>query len=282
VIGRLKNRLRAAVCALVSLPLRFSSGSVCADVIDNLSSTMTREIAVGEKRVKFFAPTPLLMARADALLAKEPDTIRWLNTIKSGSVFWDVGANVGVFSLYAAIVRDLCVLAFEPAASNFYVLSRNIQINSVASRVSAFCMAFSDRSQLGVLNLPSPEMGSALSQFGTAGEKSRYLNHSISATAQGTIGFSIDEFIERLHPPFPNCLKIDVDGLEWPILRGAANTLRDPRLHSAIIELSLTNEAERNEAIDFLRECGLHFVSHGEVQAAAKEKAANHLFERRS
>ena len=48
----------------------------------------------------------------------------------------------------------------------------------------------------------------------------------------------------QFQPPFPNYLKIDVDGLEWSILRGAKQTLGDSRLRSAMIELSVSNQDE--------------------------------------
>ncbi len=81
--------------------------------------------------IKFYTPTPGLIKRAEDLLAKEPDMIRWLNTISRAAILWDVGANVGVFSLYAARMRRASVMAFEPLAANFHVLSRNIQINGL-------------------------------------------------------------------------------------------------------------------------------------------------------
>jgi hypothetical protein len=60
-------------------------------------------------------------------------------------------------------------VAFEPAAANFHVLARNTAINQLGER------------SLGVLNLASDAMGSSLSQFGAAGDKSPYHRGSISS-----------------------------------------------------------------------------------------------------
>lgn len=205
--------------------------------------------------------------------------IRWIDTMDAGSVLWDIGANVGVFTLYAAMRRKAQVLAFEPSAANYYVLTRNICLNNLTARATAYCVALSGATELGVLNIGSSELGGAMSQFGRSGEKSRYWTGGDS-DAHGMVGMTVDDFIERFNPPFPTHLKMDVDGLEWPILQGATRTLADPRLQSAMIELSLTDTEERERALRLLAASGLRFISHGEVQGTATEKAANHLFER--
>jgi FkbM family methyltransferase len=241
---------------------------------------MIAETPVGGHILKFFAPTPLLRDRARSVLTKEPDMIRWIDSIPSGAVFWDVGSNVGVFSLYAAIKVNCAVISFEPSASNYFVLARNIQLNGLTERVAAYCIALSGTTALGTLNLISPAMGAAMSQFGKAGEISRYWTDHANRVAHGTVGFTIDEFIARFHPPFPTHIKMDVDGLELEILKGARSTLSHPRLQSAMVELSLTHDDERREAMSLIEGAGLRFLSKGEPQGTGTESAANHLFVR--
>ena len=130
--------------------------------------------------------------------------------------------------------------------------------------------------------MPSPAMGSALTQFDQTGEMSPYCDRDAQGCKQGMIGFSVDDFISQFRPPFPNYMKLDVDGLEWRILQGAARTLRDPRLRSLIVELPVSGERERDLAIEFLRECGFSLVSRGATQGTNTMDAANHLFERLS
>src|SRR6266511_6314539 len=64
-------------------------------------------------------------ARAESILTKEPDSLKWIDSIEPGSAFWDIGANIGVLTLYAATRRDLDGWAFEPAAVNYYNLTAN-------------------------------------------------------------------------------------------------------------------------------------------------------------
>ena len=239
-------------------------------------------LAVATRRgpIRFFCPTPLLLARAESMLSKEPDTIRWIDGLLPGDVLWDIGANVGVFSLYAASIPGVSVRAFEPLASNFYVLSRNFQLNGLDSRAVAYCIAFSGHAGLGVLNVDSAAMGSALSHFGQEGEMSRYARLSTPSSAQGMMGFTLDDFIEKFSPPFPSHLKIDVDGLELEILRGAERTLRDQRLRSVMVELSLSDDDQARSGIDLLATAGLELVATGLSQGTHPDCAANHLFRR--
>jgi FkbM family methyltransferase len=206
--------------------------------------------------------------------------IAWIDGFEECTVLWDIGANIGIFSLYAGLRRRTSVLAFEPSAANFHVLSRNIQLNELSERVTPYCLALSGRTQLGVLNMQSAAMGAAMTQFGQAGEPSRYWNGQIRPSVHGMVGFSIDDFIARFDPPFPNYLKMDVDGFELPILEGARAALRDPRLKSMMIELNITNAVEYQRALALLEAAGFRLSSRGDVQGQQDEKAANHLFER--
>jgi hypothetical protein len=124
-------------------------------------------------------------------------------------------------------------------------------------------------------------MGASLHQFGGKGETSRYWKGEKSTSAQGMIGFTLDDFIRWFRPPFPTRLKIDVDGLEWPILQGARQTLRDQRLRSIMAELSISDEAERVRTVAWLSDAGFDLVSRGEIQQSWGESAANHFFARR-
>jgi FkbM family methyltransferase len=174
------------------------------------------------------------------------------------------------------------VLAFEPSADNYAVLCRNVEINAFEDYMVPYCIALAGDTELGVLNSPSREMGASLHQFGAKGEATRYWEGGKTSSAQGVVGFSIDDFIRQFRPPFPTRLKIDVDGLEWPILQGARNTLCDRRLRSVMAELPLSDEDERNRAIGWLSDAGFDLLSVGEAQESGGERAANHFFQKRT
>jgi FkbM family methyltransferase len=261
-------------------PLKILAPGLRAELLERVTEEMVSVTSIPGNEICFYTPAPLLISRAASVLSKEEDTIQWIDGFEAGAVFWDIGANVGVYSLYAAIRKNVSVLSFEPSAANFHVLSRNIQLNQLGGQVTAYCIALSGRTELGVLNMSSPSMGAAISQFGQPGEMSPYWEGHTQAAVHGTIGFSIDDFIAHFDPPFPNYLKMDVDGLELPILRGAQRTLRDSRLQSMIVELSVSNKDENRIAQSLLEEAGFRFVSRGATQGTQTESAANHLFER--
>jgi len=41
--------------------------------------------------------------RSQTLFTKEPEMIEWIDSIDSGSTFWDIGANIGLYSIYGAV-----------------------------------------------------------------------------------------------------------------------------------------------------------------------------------
>jgi FkbM family methyltransferase len=281
MLNRSKSAGLRALREVASFPLRALGMQQCGRALEKLTSSMVSKVDVPDGSLHFMTPTPLLQARANSTLSKEPDTIAWIDSFRRRDVFWDVGANVGVFSLYAARRRGVHVLAFEPSAENYMVLCRNVSINALDGLVVPYCIALAGSTELGVLNSPSREMGASLHQFGERGETSRYWDGCKHTSAQGMIGFTIDGLIRQFRPPFPSHLKLDVDGLEWQILQGAHQTLRDPRLQSVMAELPLSDRGERDSAIALMSDAEFDLMLCGEIQEAGGETAANHFFARR-
>ncbi len=215
---------------------------ILAEIIEQVTPIQTKSTDIGD--IHFYCPGRLPQWRGETLIDKEPETIEWIRSFEPNSVFWDVGANIGVFSLYAARKKNIQVLAFEPSAFNYHILVKNIEINQMDSAILALCLAFSDKMELGVLKMADTQLGGALHAFGSPQD-----SFKISETTnqvvfkQGMIGISIDEFIETFSPAFPNHIKIDVDGIEDKIIEGASNTLSDSRIKSVLVELD-TNDID--------------------------------------
>ena len=53
-------------------------------------------------RMSFSVPNHLALYRCKTFKTKEPDTLTWIEQMGEDSVFWDIGANVGLYSIYAA------------------------------------------------------------------------------------------------------------------------------------------------------------------------------------
>jgi FkbM family methyltransferase len=212
-------------------------------------------------QISLYCLGDLSLWRARTLLTKEPETIEWIDGFADGDVFWDVGANVGLYSVYAAINRKIRVFSFEPSASNYMLLNRNIEINALSDHVRAFCIAFADRTCIDALNMQSTQLAGALSSFAEA------IDHEgrgfKPVFQQGMVGYTIDDYIASFSPPFPNHLKIDVDGIEDKIVTGAKVTLADPRLRSLSIELEANRSEHTAAIIRQIEAAGLKFASRG-------------------
>ena len=75
---------------------------------------------------------------AKTLASREPELYDWIDTyFQENEILFDVGANFGQVSLYAALSRKVKSLAFEPAISTFYVLDRTIYLNGQSKRIEA-------------------------------------------------------------------------------------------------------------------------------------------------
>jgi FkbM family methyltransferase len=190
----------------------------------------------GELEVVYATPTKATKWRVDTLFQKEPVTIEWIAGFQAGEVLVDVGANVGMYTLWAAKTRGVRVFAFEPEALNYALLNRNIFHNKVSQQVRAFCVALSDRAGLGELHL---------SRF-MAGGSSHSLDEQVDpyhrpaqpAFTQGCVSATLDDLVRDGAVASPDHIKIDVDGFEPKVIRGAAQTLRAGRIRSLLIEVN--------------------------------------------
>jgi FkbM family methyltransferase len=185
---------------------------------------------------------------------REPETLAWIDAFETPCRFWDIGANIGVFSIYAGVRPGVEVRAFEPAAASYGALCRNIEVNGLGDRVQAYCLAISDRTELGRLNLSGTNAGSVFNAFESTDDC--FGNTIAIAFRQGVVGFSIDGFRCLFGIAAPNYLKIDVDSIEERILAGACETLRNPDLRSVLIELEAADTPRNDRLTDALAAAG--------------------------
>jgi len=125
--------------------------------------------------------------------------------IKPGTTFYDIGANVGFYSLLASeLVGSGRVYAMEPLAANIAYLRRHLELNRVHN-VEVMEMAISD--EVGKLAF-EPEGTRAMGRIGTGGS---------ALVESSTLNFLLEE--GRIAPP--DCIKMDIEGAEYRAL-GAA------------------------------------------------------------
>lgn len=183
----------------------------------------------------------------------EPGTLAWIDGFAAGEVLWDIGANLGVYTLYAGRRGDIDVLAFEPSPASYAALSVNIAENGLG-RVRAYCIALGAKTCLGTLNMSRTYPGSVYSAF-EQGADMTGMPLSIERR-QPAVGISADDLVERFGAPPPNHIKLDVDSTEIDILRGAARLLRRPELRSLSVENAVGDTPQNRGIAALLADAG--------------------------
>lgn len=234
-------------------------------------------------KLKYYCMGWIPLWRSQTLYVKEPEMIEWIDKMEDDAIVWDIGANVGLYSVYAGI-KGLKVFAFEPSALNTFLISKNIEINNLKDNVFLFPIAVSDKNEFGYLNMTSTSLGGALNEFNETDIKSvgdgAYKADVVFK--QGMFAYSSDELIEKYDFEVPNCIKIDVDSIEDRIVYGADKTLFNQKVKGVFLELDETEERTQ-KLIDFLAKRGLKLKEKRQADLFKNSKFKtqfNYIFER--
>ena len=169
--------------------------------------------------------------RAHTFYTREPETVEWIDKFITGSNFLDIGANVGIYSLYAASKKHN-VISLEPESLNFFLLN----INILDMRAYPICAG--EKIEINNLNLLDLKFGGTGHSFGnTIGPDMKKFD---STFAQGSISYDLDSFMDALSVK-PNYIKIDVDGNENYVINGMKRLLKSKDLFSILIEIQSKN-----------------------------------------
>jgi FkbM family methyltransferase len=162
--------------------------------------------------------------------------LEWIEKWGGEGAFFDVGANIGLYSLYFAKLFHNQVYAFEPSALNLGLLAKNIALNKLSEQIVVMPIPLTSENMVASLTMSDTNEGGALSTFGaTFGHDGLPLVEKMSYQMPGC---SLDFLVESgVVPELPSLLKIDVDGIEHLILEGAQKVLRTPVLRSVLIEV---------------------------------------------
>jgi FkbM family methyltransferase len=169
------------------------------------------------------------------MFIKEPGTCDWIKQeLIAGEIFYDIGANIGVYTVLAANCTGEKgkVFAFEPHCGSFSRLLANIHLNNLEHIVTPCNFALHDQQGFFPFKYFSGEAASSQSQIYATSQKPE---HTIpSKVSELKYVTSIDSLIATREFPPPHHIKIDVDGNEFAILRGMSTLMKSSQRPKSI------------------------------------------------
>ena len=192
------------------------------------------------KKVSFHIPNKVIKWRVGTFYEKEPETLEWIDTFNDSNkiIFWDIGANIGLYSIYAALKhKNIEIISFEPSTNNLRILSRNISINNLEGKIKINQFPLSDKTnEFASMNESEFIEGWSMGTFAYQNdfEGKRF----VPKQKYKILGTSINYLLDSKILNVPNFIKIDVDGIEHMILKGADKYLDNKNIKSMLIELN--------------------------------------------
>lgn len=186
----------------------------------------------------------------------EPELLDWIDRMEDGGVFFDLGASIGHFSLYAALKRRARVFCFEPEAQNFAALELNHFLNrsGLTHPLQSFNVALAHEKAVAWMDIR--HYGAGEHQKSLANQTRDSSADPTAGHRQSVLSFPLDTLRAEFGLPQPQYVKIDVDGAERAVLEGARGTLAHADCKGLFMELD-ENEADTASTRELIIECGL-------------------------
>ena len=202
--------------------------------------------------MRFMSSSVKSYFRYKKILSKEPDMIGWIDSFHKNSTFWDVGANVGVFTFYANYSPNVDhIYAFEPDPLNYYELTRNMILNRT-NKIKSFNCGLGPN-DISLFDIPYDSL--SLSSGGSF-RSLDFENQNKKSYGINVISFSFSGLLQLPNVKAPNYIKIDIDGLEEFILRGQENFFKQSSIREVMIEVDDTQPQTKKFIFQFFSNCG--------------------------
>lgn len=249
----IKKVLKSGIRFAVNVAMQSTIGRYSIDQVLDLALSRSKTVQHQGLALTFAVPNKINLFRVDSFSIKEPETLEWIDAIPQGSVLWDIGANIGLYTCYAAKARGCRVFAFEPSIFNLELLARNISLNGLTREATIIPLPLTDALTISTLNMTTTEWGGAMSTFDQSYTHDGSMLKKVFEFR--TIGLSMDEAVALLRNAQPDYIKMDVDGIEHLILKGGAGVLRS--IKGVLIEINDEFEQQSVDSTRYLREAGL-------------------------
>jgi FkbM family methyltransferase len=223
------------------------------------------------------------LRRAITFYDKEPEMIEWIESllkynVSKDFVFWDIGANIGIYALFVAKkYQEAKIFCFEPEANNFSALCNNILLNKFKN-VKPFMIGLSNNTGYEFLQISVMSPGAGAASIATP------YKYTTQATIfeQGICITKADDIIMNKLFPVPNFIKIDVDGHERQILEGSSELFKMTELKAIMLELEFADSNDLNLVISQMKNYGFTLSKISDWKEFAKGYIIqNFLFEKK-
>ena len=167
----------------------------------------------------------------------ENDIIEHMFTPKEGDIVIDVGAHIGPYTLVASKSVGLKgkVVAIEAAPDNFDILNRNIQLNKMTNVITLNYAAYSKENKIKLYLLTKGEEESSHTIFNTVVTERAHNEKKFVEVQANTLDYLLQ--LSGIKHEQVNWIKIDVEGAEFDVLKGAKNILSKSSNISLLIEI---------------------------------------------
>ena len=207
-----------------------------------IDKTKSKNIYITKNKfVKFNCPNTISSFRSLTLFSKEPETINWLN--RNGSkdkILYDIGANMGIYSIYYSKKFNSKSYCFEPSFKNLVALSKNINLNKLNKVITIVPNAVTNVDCISNFYQSNFVEGNASAIFNDKNIErniKKNLKKNFSPIEYNTLGLNIDNLVKNKILKLPDLIKIDVDGNELDVLLGLSNILKKKRKLTILIEI---------------------------------------------
>lgn len=213
--------------------------------------------------------------------SKEPGTVKWIESIQKNETVLDIGANVGTYSLIMALYAKE-VFAIEPSVTNYNLLCKNLVLNvrqeTIPPIVTPLNLALSDST--GMKRFDYFKIKPGFSGHRVEGVMNGIERNFVPQYSQQVMCYTLDHLLNSLHISVPNHIKIDVDGAELEVLKGADSTLSSPQLKSLLVEISDEPGVSfrRKEMMNHLLKKGFKVMD--KFKISTEQECFNYLFAR--
>jgi FkbM family methyltransferase len=230
---------------------------------DFLQERSYKTIKIANKEIIFFVPNQMTNWRVDTYFTKEPETLKWIDNFekKESLIFWDIGANIGLYSIYNSLKNvNSTTIAFEPSSSNLRVLTRNIFINNLEKNIKVVPTPLTNKKNI-FQEMKEGQFveGGALHSFG---EKFDFEGKEIKPLIKyNLLGTTINYFLENSILDIPDYIKIDVDGIEHLILEGGDKFLNNKKIKSLSIEINENFKEQYDKILDLMNKYEFKFLN---------------------